>query len=721
MSEVTGRLWAVGEVMSRSIRSLPDLAGGSKVVEAFGSNTFDVSAMKEKLPKPVYKSLQETIRSGSRLDPAIANEVAHAVKEWALGKGATHFCHWFQPQTGLTAEKHDAFLTFDDDGHPMERFSGAQLIQSEPDASSFPSGGMRSTFEARGYTAWDPSSPIFVIEGPNGRTLCVPSVFISYHGDALDNKTPLLRSMEYLSERALGVLRLFGDKDSTRVVPTLGPEQEYFLVDKAFYAMRPDLVACGRTLVGAKPPKGQELEDHYFGSIKDRILAFMQETENELFKLGVPIKTRHNEVAPSQYETAPIFEEANVASDHNQLVMETMGRVARRHNLALLLHEKPFAGINGSGKHCNWSLMDSEGRNLLEPGATPEKNLQFLVFLAATLKAVHKRAGLLRAAIAGSGNDHRLGANEAPPAIISAFLGDQLTRVLDGIEKKDKAGANTMETISLGIRKLPEVARDQTDRNRTSPFAFTGNKFEFRAVSSAQSISLPIAFLNAAVGEALGEFETALSTRTSRGASLQDAVLEVVREAVVATKAVRFEGNNYAPEWVEEAKKRGLPNLKASPEALAELVKPEAREFLARTKVFTEAEVEARYHVRLERYIKDLDIEVEALKNVVTGHVLPAAYRQLALLASTGNLKSTKAAAEKVEAAVDSLTSRMADLQSAADKAAGEGDVAKRAVVLAEKVVPAMAAVREIADKLEETVADEFWTLPKYREMLFLV
>jgi glutamine synthetase len=721
MSEVTGRLWAVGEVMSRSIRSLPDLAGGSKVVEAFGSNTFDVSAMKEKLPKPVYKSLQETIRSGSRLDPAIANEVAHAVKEWALGKGATHFCHWFQPQTGLTAEKHDAFLTFDDDGHPMERFSGAQLIQSEPDASSFPSGGMRSTFEARGYTAWDPSSPIFVIEGPNGRTLCVPSVFISYHGDALDNKTPLLRSMEYLSERALGVLRLFGDKDSTRVVPTLGPEQEYFLVDKAFYAMRPDLVACGRTLVGAKPPKGQELEDHYFGSIKDRILAFMQETENELFKLGVPIKTRHNEVAPSQYETAPIFEEANVASDHNQLVMETMGRVARRHNLALLLHEKPFAGINGSGKHCNWSLMDSEGRNLLEPGATPEKNLQFLVFLAATLKAVHKRAGLLRAAIAGSGNDHRLGANEAPPAIISAFLGDQLTRVLDGIEKKDKAGANTMETISLGIRKLPEVARDQTDRNRTSPFAFTGNKFEFRAVSSAQSISLPIAVLNAAVGEALGEFETALSTRTSRGASLQDAVLEVVREAVVATKAVRFEGNNYAPEWVEEAKKRGLPNLKASPEALAELVKPEAREFLARTKVFTEAEVEARYHVRLERYIKDLDIEVEALKNVVTGHVLPAAYRQLALLASTGNLKSTKAAAEKVEAAVDSLTSRMADLQSAADKAAGEGDVAKRAVVLAEKVVPAMAAVREIADKLEETVADEFWTLPKYREMLFLV
>jgi len=707
--------------MSRSIRSLTELSGGSKVVEVFGSNTFDVGAMKEKLPKPVFKSLQETIRRGTRLDPAIANEVAHAVKEWALGKGATHFCHWFQPQTGLTAEKHDAFLTFDDDGRPMERFSGAQLIQSEPDASSFPSGGMRTTFEARGYTAWDPSSPIFIIDGPNGKTLCVPSVFISYHGDALDNKTPLLRSMEVLSERALAVLRLLGDHESTRVVPTLGPEQEYFLIDRAFYALRPDLVASGRTLVGGKPPKGQELEDHYFGSIKDRILAYMQETENELFKLGVPIKTRHNEVAPSQYETAPIFEEANIASDHNQMVMETMGRVARRHNLALLLHEKPFAGINGSGKHCNWSLMDSEGRNLLEPGATPEKNLQFLVFLAATLKGVHKRAGLLRAAIASAGNDHRLGANEAPPAIISVFLGEQLTRVLDAIEKGETGSASAMDNISLGIRQLPEVAKDQTDRNRTSPFAFTGNKFEFRAVSSAQSISLPIAFLNAAVAEALGEFETALSTRTAKGGSLQQAVLDIVREAVVATKSVRFEGNNYAPEWVDEAKRRGLPNLKSSPEALAELVKPEAREFLARTRVFTEAESEARYHVRVERYIKDLDIEVEALKNIVTGHVLPAAYRQLGLLAQAGAGRTIRSSVERVEASVEALNSRIQDLQSAAEKAGGEGDIEKRAHILASQVVPAMAAVREVCDRIEETVADEFWSLPKYREMLFLV
>jgi len=716
-----GRLWAIREATSRSIRSVPELAGGMKVMEAFGSNTFNADAMKQKLPKAVNHSLQETIRRGTKLDHSIANEVAHAVKEWALAKGATHFCHWFQPQTGLTAEKHDAFLTFDDEGRPMERFSGAQLIQSEPDASSFPSGGMRTTFEARGYTAWDPSSPIFIVDGPNGKTLCVPSVFISYHGDALDNKTPLLRSMEHLSERALGVLRLFGNTESTRVVPTLGPEQEYFLIDRAFYSLRPDLVAAGRTLVGAKPPKGQELEDHYFGSIKDRILAYMQEMENELYKLGIPIKTRHNEVAPSQYEMAPIFEEANVASDHNQIVMETMSRVARRHGLALLLHEKPFAGINGSGKHCNWSLMDSEGRNLLEPGATPEENLQFLVILMAVLKGVHERAGLLRAAIASAGNDHRLGANEAPPAIISVFLGDQLTRVLDGIEKGEKGGAAAMERISLGVRKLPEVARDNTDRNRTSPFAFTGNKFEFRAVSSAASISTPIAFLNAAVADALGEFERAISARTAKGASLQDAVLDVVRQAVVDTKAVRYEGNNYAPELVEEARKRGLPNLRTTPEALEELVKPDALEFLARTKVFAKAEAEARYHVRLERYVKDIDIEVEALENLVSGHVLPAAYKQLALLDSAGGAKTARASLDRTSATVDELSARMVDLQSSAEKAGKIADLEKHAHALAEQVVPAMAAVRAVCDRLEESVADEFWTLPKYSEMLFIV
>jgi glutamine synthetase len=716
-----GRLWAIREVTARSIRSLPEMSGGVNVLDAFGANTFNAETMRQKLPKAVYHSLLETVRRGELLEAEIANEVAHAIKEWALSKGATHFCHWFQPQTGLTAEKHDAFLTFDEQGVPMERFSGAQLIQSEPDASSFPSGGMRTTFEARGYTAWDPSSPIFIVDGPNGKTLCVPSVFISYHGDALDNKTPLLRSMEYLSERALGILRLFGDQLSSRVVPTLGPEQEYFLIDRAFYALRPDLVASGRTLVGAKPPKGQELEDHYFGSIKDRILAFMQESENELYKLGIPIKTRHNEVAPSQYETAPIFEEANVASDHNQMVMETMGRVARRHNLVCLLHEKPFAGVNGSGKHCNWSLSDSEGRNLLEPGATPEENLQFLVFLMSVLKGVHRRSGLLRAAIASSGNDHRLGANEAPPAIISVFLGDQLTRVLDALEKGERGGAAAVERISLGIRKLPEVARDNTDRNRTSPFAFTGNKFEFRAVSSAASISLPIAFLNVAVGEALEELEGALTSRMGRGMSLPDAVLEAVREAVGETKAIRFEGNNYAAEWVEEARRRGLPNLRTTPEALAELVRPDARTFLARAKVFSEAESDARYHVKLERYLKDLEVEVEALIDIVNAHVLPAAYKQLALLATAGSSRAPKDARARLEKTVDDLADRVAALHSVAERAASEASLEKRAHLLAQETVPAMAAVRELADRIEESVADEFWTLPKYGEMLFLV
>ena len=721
MSELSGRLWAIGEVASRNIRSLPEMASGIKVLDLFGCNTFDVAAMKKKLPKPIFGSLQETIHRGGKLDPAIANEVAHAVKEWALGKGATHFCHWFQPQTGLTAEKHDAFLTFDDDGRPMERFSGAQLIQSEPDASSFPSGGMRTTFEARGYTAWDPSSPIFIVDGPNGKTLCVPSVFISYTGAALDNKTPLLRSMEILSERAVAILRLFGNKSATRVVPTLGCEQEYFLIDKAFYALRPDLVAAGRTLIGARPPKGQELEDHYFGSIKDRILAFMQESETELYKLGIPIKTRHNEVAPSQYETAPIFEEANVASDHNQMVMETMSRVARRHNLACLLHEKPFAGVNGSGKHCNWSLSDSDGENLLEPGATPESNLQFLVFLTATLRALHRRSGLLRAAIASSGNDHRLGANEAPPAIISAFIGEQLNRVLDAIEKGEVGTAAALERISLGIRKLPEVARDQTDRNRTSPFAFTGNKFEFRAVSSAASVSVPISFLNAAMAEALGEFEQEISKRMAKGKSLQDAALEVVKDTVIATKAIRFEGNNYAAEWVEEAKRRGLPNLKNTPEALAELIRPETKEFLARMRIFGESESEARYVVRLERYIKDIDIEVEALKNLVSGHVLPAAYRQLGLLSKAGGGRAIKSAFDKMDASVEALSTRVADLQTAAERAAGEHEHEARAKALADQVFPAMAAVREVCDRIEESVADEFWTLPKYREMLSLI
>ncbi len=665
-----GRLWAISEISRRVPRVVPSLAK-EKVSEIFGSNTFNDKVMSEKLPRGIYKELARTIRQGEKLNPAIANEVSHAVKEWALDKGATHFCHWFQPHTGLTAEKHDAFLTFSDQGHPIERFSGSQLIQSEPDASSFPSGGMRATFEARGYTAWDPSSPIFIFDGPNGKTLCIPSVFISYHGHALDKKTPLLRSMEYLSEQALRVLKLFGNTTATRVVPTLGPEQEYFLIDYAFYTLRPDLITAGRTLIGNKPPKGQELEDHYFGSIKGRILAFMQEAENELYKLGVPVKTRHNEVAPSQYESAPIFEEVNVATDHNQITMEVFRQVSRKHGLALLLHEKPFAGINGSGKHNNWSLQDSDGNNLLDPGETPKENIQFLVFLVATLRAVHKRAGLLRASIASSGNDHRLGANEAPPAIISAFLGEHLSAILDSIESGTAQGETAeQKVINLGISKLPEVARDNTDRNRTSPFAFTGNKFEFRAIASSATTATAMMTLNAAVGEALGELADSIEKRKLKNGDFNKAVMEVVREVVVETKAIRFEGNNYAPEWTSEAEARGLQNLRTTPDALAQLRTKDATDFFVKTGTLSAAELEARFHIETERYIKDLEIEILALRDIVKTMVLPAAFKHLAVVAGAAkNLSDIGLGKDVLKAQVAEAESLAGMIQRPQDRA----------------------------------------------------
>ncbi len=723
-----GRLWAIGEVTRRTPRTIPN---GKKASEYFGCNTFNHKVMSDKLPNDVYHSLIETIKEGKKLDQSIAPMVAHAVKEWALEKGATHYCHWFQPNTGGTAEKHDTFLTVDSSGEPLERFSASQLVQSEPDASSFPSGGMRATFEARGYTAWDPSSPIFIMEGPNGRTLCIPSVFISYHGQALDKKTPLLRSVEYLSENALRVLRIFGNTSATRVVATLGPEQEYFLIDEAFFALRPDLVSAGRTVIGARPPKGQELEDQYFGSIKSRILGFMQEAEYELFKLGIPVKTRHNEVAPCQFESAPVFENVDVATDHNQLTMEILRRVARRHDLSFLVHEKPFAGINGSGKHNNWSMATSDGENLLEPGSTPVENLQFLVILMATLKGVHKHAGLLRAAIASSGNDHRLGANEAPPAIISAFLGAALTRVLDSIEKGDLKGATTeKQVINLNISKLPEVAKDNTDRNRTSPFAFTGNKFEFRAVASSASTATPMSTLNAAVGEALGEIADAIEARVASGKKVGDAAMEVVREYIIETKAIRFEGNNYAEEWVVEAEKRGLLNLRKTPEALAQLKTKEAKALFSKSGVHTHDELEARYHLEVERYIKDLEIEIGVLKEIASTMILPAAYKHQAnLVAAVGGLKAIgldgKLVASQVSE-VESLAGLVADLKSSVDaldaavEKAESDDLHKKADALAYKVSPAMEAVREICDKLEGIVDDNLWPLPKYREMLFL-
>jgi glutamine synthetase len=736
MSDATGRLWAIREITSRSIRSLPEMAGGVKVSGIFGSNTFDVAAMKQKLPKPIFDSLQETIRRGSKLDPGFANEVAHAVKEWALEKGATHFCHWFQPQTGLTAEKHDAFLNFDEHKVAIEQFTGDQLIQSEPDASSFPSGGLRATWEARGYTAWNPASPVFIMESPGSKTLCIPSAFIGYHGEALDELTPLLRSSDVLSQKALELLELLGDKGALRVFTTLGPEQEYFLIDRTHFALRPDLVMGGRTLLGAAPPRGQQLEDHYFGGIPERVLACIAEVEFELYKLGVPIMTRHNEVAPCQFEMAPVFEETDIAVDHNQLVMTILRKVALRHGLQALLAEKPFAGINGSGKHCNWSMAitsdnELDGVNLLKPGKTPHQNIRFLLFLAAVLKAVHKHAGLIRAGIATSGNEHRLGANEAPPAIISVFMGDMLTRVIDDIAagKTGKQGA-AQAMIQLGVAKLPEVAKDNTDRNRTSPFAFTGAKFEFRAVGSSQSIAFPVMLLNATVAEAISELTEEVRKELKGTDSRDDAVLKVVRNAFKQTTPVRFEGNNYSAEWVVEAKKRGLPNYRRSPEALAQIVSKTSRELFTRLGILSSEEVDSRYHIRLERYIKDMLIEMHTLAEIVDTMVLPAAYSYLGTLAdaaakakSAGIKTSPQAvAANETGKIVTELQKQAAALRSAIAKAEGLHDSPeKQAKFLTADGADAMAAVRAASDTLELRMADALWPLPRYREMLFPV
>jgi len=727
----SARFLAIQEIRRRQDRIVPHLSGpGVKPISSiFGESTFNARVMQEKLPKNVCQKLEATIRRGQPLDRSIADVVAHAVKEWAMEKGATHFCHWFQPMTGLTAEKHDSFLSFDENGDPIEHFSGSQLIQSEPDASSFPSGGMRTTFEARGYTAWDSSSPIFVMDGPNGRTMCVPSVFISYHGEALDKKTPLLRSMRALNDAALKMLRVFGNTTAVRVVPTVGPEQEYFLIDRAFQTLRPDLLLCGRTLIGARPPKGQQLEDHYFGSIKSRVQAFVQELEHELYKLGIPVKTRHNEVAPSQFESAPIFEEANVAADHNQILMELMRQIARRHDFAVLLHEKPFDGINGTGKHNNWSLMDSNNRNLLDPGKSPSENLQFLVFLMATVRAVHHRALVLRASIASSGNDHRLGANEAPPAIISVYLGDQLTRILDSIERNMHEAQETDERlIRLGLSNLPDVSQDYTDRNRTSPFAFTGNKFEFRAVGSSASIAFPITVLNTAVAESLNHLREAIEAGREKGTSFEQAVMGVVRSTISETKAIRFEGNNYAAEWVEEAARRGLPNLTRTPEALAQLLLPESAEMFVNTGVLTHEELHARYHVYLERYLKDIDIEVDTLIDMARTQVLPAAIEHQSLLAQSidavNRVKGTAPAAQTahLDACVEEigrLHERTEGLENLVKTLSGVEEK-ERAHRYAYEVAPAMRSLRESCDHLEEIVTDSLWPLPKYPEMLFI-
>ena len=702
----------------------------------FGINTLGVRQLHDKLPREVFASLLASIRHGKKLDLAVAPVVAQVIKEWAISRGVTHFTHWFQPQTGLTAEKHDAFFAFDEDRQPMESFTGDQLIQSEPDASSFPSGGLRATWEARGYTAWNPSSPVFIAESTGARTLCIPSVFIGYNGEALDEMTPLLRSSDVLSERAIELLDLIGDKGVQRVFTTLGPEQEYFLIDRAHFSLRPDLVMGGRTLIGAPPPRGQQLEDHYFGGIPERIQGCIAEAEFELYKLGVPITTRHNEVAPSQFEMAPYFEETDLGVDHNQLVMATLRRVALRHGLQAVLHEKPFAGINGSGKHCNWSMSviadtpELDGLNLLKPGKTPHQNLRFLVFLAAVLRGVHKHSGLLRAGIATSGNEHRLGANEAPPAIISVFMGESLTNVIESIAEGKSTETAEQQMIKLGVAKLPEVRRDNTDRNRTSPFAFTGQKFEFRAVGSSASIAFPVTLLHTAVADAMGEIIASLRDTLKKTKSVDDAVLKVVRQVFKDSAPVRFEGNNYSEDWVKEAKKRGLPNLRRTPEALKELISKQSRTVLTELGVLSKEGLESRYHVRVERYVKDMLIELHTLREMVDTMIIPASFEYLnQLMEAAAQAKTAGIAvvpqvttANQVGELVQELQEHRADLiDIIARVEAKHDDPAGQAEMLTTEGADTMAEVRKACDELELMVSDDCWPLPKYREMLFPV
>jgi glutamine synthetase len=683
----------------------------------FGANVFGPGAQRARLPKETFRKLQATIDKGADLDPDLADAVAAAMKDWALEKGATHFTHWFQPLTGSTAEKHDSFYAPVGDGTALAQFTGKELVKGEPDASSFPTGGIRATFEARGYTAWDPTSPAFLLENTNGAVLCIPTAFASWTGEALDTKIPLLRSMEALNKSALRALRLFGDTTTTRVFTTIGPEQEYFLIDEQFYYERPDLVNTGRTLFGAKPPKGHELDDHYFGSIPERVLAYMLETEYELAKLGVPIKTRHNEVAPGQYEVAPIFESSNVGTDHQQICMQVMQQVARRYDLVCLLHEKPFAGVNGSGKHNNWSMGTDAGHNLLEPTDTPSENLPFLFFATAVIAAVHKHQELLRASIAGAGQDHRLGANEAPPAIISIFLGTELEAVFDAIVSGKPATSAARELMALGTPVLPSLPRDTGDRNRTSPFAFTGNKFEFRALGSSQSPSLPNTVLNTIIAESIDalceDLEAALGGK--KGAkTLDKALSSVIAASYKDTRAIIFGGDNYAEEWHAEAAKRGLSNLRSTPEALPALISEDTVAVFSNYGVLDERELHARYEVMLEQYVVMVNIEAETAADIAATMILPAAVKHLTMLNEAG----LTALAKDASGLVTSFGKAIKALQKA--NVNHPDELMAEAVYMRDTVLPAMAEVRTIADTLERTVADDLWPLPKYSEILFI-
>jgi len=696
-------------------------------VDEFGSLTFNEEVQRARLPKDVFRALRRSVAHGESLDPSIADIVASALKDWAVEHGASHYTHWFQPMTGITAEKHDSFLNPTPDGRAVAEFGGKELVRGEPDASSFPSGGMRSTFEARGYTAWDPTSPPWLLTSPLGATLVIPTAFVSWTGEALDKKTPLLRSQEALSKQAVRILRLFGSK-AQRVTTTCGPEQEYFLIDRQFYFNRPDLINAGRTLFGARPPKGQEMEDHYFGSIPDRVLAFMMEAERELYKVGVPIKTRHNEVAPSQYEVAPIFENANVATDHQMMTMEILRRTAPKFGLACLLHEKPFAGVNGSGKHLNWSMSDELGNNLLNPGETPHDNIQFLVFCAAVLRAVNKFQGLLRFSIASAGNDHRLGANEAPPAIISIFLGDMLTDIFQQIEKAGSAKTTKSGGImDIGVNVLPKLPRDAGDRNRTSPFAFTGNKFEFRAVSSNQSIALPNVCLNVAVTESLDYIATELEKGLKEGKKLPAAVKALLTKLIKDNKRIIFNGNGYSDEWQKEAGKRGLLNHRTSVDAYSEALKPDVVKAFEKYGVLNERELHARYDVAVEQYNKTVNIEAQLMVLMTNRYILPAAYRYQAQLgeavaavkAAGATAKETRRSLDEIIRLTDDAKGRVDALQTLLEHEA-DGSAEKHAKYFRDKVIPAMNGLREVGDQLEAICPHDLWPLPTYREMLFV-
>lgn len=697
--------------------------------DIFGCNVFNKKAMKQYLPEVAYRNFMDTVNQGQKMDYRLADQIAAAMKTWAISKGANHYTHWFQPLTGATAEKHDAFITTLDEVCPIEKFEGSQLIQQEPDASSFPSGGIRNTFEARGYSAWDPSSPAFII----GDTLCIPSIFISYTGDALDYKTPLYRALSALDKAAVDVCQYF-DKNVTKVTGTLGWEQEYFIVDETLFNARPDLKSSGRTLFGHEAAKGQQLEDHYFGSIPERVLTFMKDFQLEAWKLGVPVKTRHNEVAPNQFEFAPVFEDVNLANDHNQLIMDLMDKIARRHGLRALFHEKPFAGINGSGKHNNWSLATDTGKNLLSPGKTPKTNLQFLTFFINSIKAVHDHADLLRASIASAGNEHRLGANEAPPAIISVFIGTQLTKVLDEITKKVKKGKLTPDEktdLKFNIGKIPSIIIDNTDRNRTSPFAFTGSKFEFRAVGSSANCAAAMIALNTIMADQLAEFKKDVDKLMDSGLDKDEAILNVLRNYILCSRAILFEGNGYSDEWVAEAKKRGLSNIKTTPQALKAYISEKTRKVFKRTEVMTERELEARYHIKLENYYKKIQIESRVLGDLANNHIIPTAIKyQNLLIENVRGLKDIfgddylKIASTQIESLkeisshISAINNKVYNMIEERKKANKIEDTYDHAVRYCEKVKPYLDDIRMHVDTLELMVDDELWPLPKYRELL---